>query len=412
MAVTRLNLVVTGSSRDLLAKLTSRIEGAFAPDKPEIEYVRDVVGNVASLRVLLDDAVLPSEQQLALFRSLANLAGRAEESFTFSVGAADAASLNFDTEVTGVAPGGLDVVGTVVTETEVSVGPTTIHTDGGGASTHDLSTTDITVDIPIVPGTLVLSGTISATTETATDDGLGAFPTSTLLPSGGTIDYATGEMTGTTANLDASSDLDETHTKDVANTPLNSVQVGSGAAAGTASVSQVITSSAGGEPSELSWSANVMFGVDFGLNNNSVTGAQTLQLDLLLYGGTAAGDIRLQWAEVSDDATPPTAWGTPTFVGTAPSESPTSALAIDMDGVFHSLEIRKVSDNVLGVSYDGTEETFTFATPILVPSKIEISHTWGDALDRHFNVDDWDFSTSFGSTTTNLFSGLQTKFSA
>lgn len=413
MAVTRLRLLVTDSSRDLLAKLTTRLEGAFAPAVPSVEYVRGSDGSIAELRVVLDDAVVPVEQQRALFRSLANLAGRADESFSFETSGATASDSNFDSLAAGVAPAGFGVSGTVTTEANFVSGPTTIHTDGGGGGTHDLSTTDITVDLPIVPGTLTLEGTISTSTETATDDGAGAFGTSTLLPSGGTIDYSTGAMTGTTAALDASSTLDETHTSDVSDSPLNAAKIDSGAAAGTSSLSQSFDNTAGVNPDSFSWSFGVLFDPLFGLNNNAVSGAQALTLNLYLRGAaTGGGDINIQFSEVSDDATPPTEWGAPAFVGTAPAETPTTALSIDMDGDYHTITIRKVSDTVLGVDYDGVEETFTFGSSILLPSSVEVSHTWGDALDRHFNVDDWSFSSSTASAFSTTFAGLQLSFSA
>jgi hypothetical protein len=51
--------------------------------------------------------------------------------------------------------------------------------------------------------------------------------------------------------------------------------------------------------------------------------------------------------------------------------------------------IRKAADNVIGVAYDGTEELFTFAEELVVPSKVLVNHNWGDALDRSFNIDNW-----------------------
>jgi hypothetical protein len=62
----------------------------------------------------------------------------------------------------------------------------------------------------LTTGSVTLRGFLaSAPTvqETVTDNGAGAFPVSTLLPSGGTITYATGATTGTTASLVATSEL-------------------------------------------------------------------------------------------------------------------------------------------------------------------------------------------------------------
>lgn len=82
-----------------------------------------------------------------------------------------------------------------------------LTTIGGSPATHDLSTTPIT-NTPVQPGSVTIRGVISATTEIAQDDGAGAFPISTLLPAGGTINYASGAFTGTTASLDATTDVE------------------------------------------------------------------------------------------------------------------------------------------------------------------------------------------------------------
>jgi len=93
-----------------------------------------------------------------------------------------------------------------------SSGPNTLTTIAGTPATHDLATTPITLALPVHPGTLSIDVTISAATETITDDGAGNLSgTSGSLPSGGTINYDTGEMTGVTATLDAASTVDETH---------------------------------------------------------------------------------------------------------------------------------------------------------------------------------------------------------
>lgn len=89
-----------------------------------------------------------------------------------------------------------------------AVVPRTVPLDtiGGSPATYNLATNPIP-STPIKPGSIAIHGTISGTIEVALDDGAGAFPVSTLLPSGGTIDYATGAMTGTTDTLDASTDV-------------------------------------------------------------------------------------------------------------------------------------------------------------------------------------------------------------
>lgn len=80
------------------------------------------------------------------------------------------------------------------------------------AAAHDLSTTPITVGLPIHPGTLSITVTIAGNPETITDDGAGNLSgTNGSLPGGGTINYDTGALTGTTAVLDATTDITETH---------------------------------------------------------------------------------------------------------------------------------------------------------------------------------------------------------
>lgn len=81
-----------------------------------------------------------------------------------------------------------------------------LTTIGGSPAAYDLSTAPIP-SVPIRPRSIALHGTISGTVEVALDDGAGNFPVSTLLPSGGTINYTTGAMTGTTASLDASTEV-------------------------------------------------------------------------------------------------------------------------------------------------------------------------------------------------------------
>lgn len=77
-----------------------------------------------------------------------------------------------------------------------------LATIGGAPATHDLSTTPLS-PTPIQLGTVTLRGTIAGTVQATKDDGAGVFPVSALLPSGGTVDYSTGAMTGVTASLDA-----------------------------------------------------------------------------------------------------------------------------------------------------------------------------------------------------------------
>ena len=90
-------------------------------------------------------------------------------------------------------------------------GPNTLHTDGGGGATHDLSGTPVTLALPIHPGTLAISIDIGGGPVVQLDDGAGNFPVTAELPAGGTVDYDTGALTGVTAALLAASTVDESH---------------------------------------------------------------------------------------------------------------------------------------------------------------------------------------------------------
>ncbi len=59
--------------------------------------------------------------------------------------------------------------------------------------------------------------------------------------------------------------------------------------------------------------------------------------------------------------------------------------------------MRLISSRVIGVAYDGVEETFTFDSDIVVPTGATLSHTWGDDLDRSLNVDDWSLTYALSS---------------
>lgn len=391
-----LSLPITGNPAQALLQVQTRLGAVFGRRRVNLEYVHDDVGALTELIVVLADD-LPEEDVRAFRRALENLKGTVGAAVEVPVGSGGAVAATGATEFPTTDLVGFITVGNVAISGALVSGPTTIHTDGGTGLAHDLSTTPITVGLPIQPGTLVLSGTIGAATETATDDGAGAFPTSTLLPSGGTIDYTTGAMTGTTAAIDASSTITETHTTDVSLSAPLAVQIASGAAAGEASLGVAPTKAVGVSTASLEWSFNVNFAPDFGLNNNAVSGAQALTLEARLLGLASGLDVVLQWTAASDDTTPPAAWDTPTFSETKPATAPTAALAVDMDAAYHELVFRQAGPKTLGVSYDGVEELFVFTQDIVVPSKVELSHVWGAALDRYFLVDDWSFSYALGS---------------
>jgi hypothetical protein len=491
-----LSVPVVGNPEQARLQVLSRLDGIFGRRRVGVELVHSPTGVLTEIIVALSDD-LPEEDVRAFRRALDHIDGRLGVAIAVPVGSgggvASTKVSNFDSQGAG-APVGFTTVGNVTVggggaiatgpnllHTDPgggSSGPNLLHTDGGGAATHDLSTTPVTAALPILPGSLTLSGTIGASGEVATDNGAGAFPVSTLLPAGGTINYATGAMTGTTAALDASSTITESHTLDgvavdlstipvtavlpiqpgslsisldigtaetitddglgaltgttgslpgggtinydtgamtgttdalaasttiveshlsggtPALSPAQSATLDSGAAAGDAALICAARKAIGQLPAEMNWSFNTLFASNFALNNNAVAGAKAITLEARLLGAAAGRDIILQWTSLTDDTTPPTDWGTPTFTNAAPGTSPTAALAIDMDGAWHEIVIRRASANVLGVAYDGVEELFTFTEELVVPSKVLVNHNWGDALDRSFNVDDWTFSFS------------------
>lgn len=90
--------------------------------------------------------------------------------------------------------------------------PELLFTVGGVAATHDLSTTPLT-DVPVHPGTVSIAVTMDVGgAQVITDDGNGNLTgTGGSLPLGGTIDYATGAMTGVTAVLAALSTVIATY---------------------------------------------------------------------------------------------------------------------------------------------------------------------------------------------------------
>jgi hypothetical protein len=82
-----------------------------------------------------------------------------------------------------------------------------LTTIGGSPATHDLSTTPLT-PTPVAARSVTIRGVIAGVTQVAQDDGAGVFPISTLLPAGGTVNYSSGAMTGVTASLDASTQVE------------------------------------------------------------------------------------------------------------------------------------------------------------------------------------------------------------
>jgi phage tail sheath protein FI len=110
--------------------------------------------------------------------------------------------------------------------TGASSGPNTLFTNPGVGAPHDLATTPITVDLPMIPGTSTLSIDIGAGPVVQTDDGAGNFPATLELPGPTTVDYNTGALTGITASLLANSAITESHTNSLLTPTIDSVATG------------------------------------------------------------------------------------------------------------------------------------------------------------------------------------------
>jgi hypothetical protein len=390
-----LSIPVVGSPEQALLQVQSRLDGIFGRRRVETELVHDALGVLTEIIVIFPDDT-PEEDIRAFRRALENIDGRLGVAITIPLGSSggvsDSKVSEFDTQNPG-APVGFSVVGGVTVGGGVATGPNLLHTDGGSGLTLDLSTTPITEALPIQPGTLSISLDIGEV-QTITDDGLGALTGTTgSLPGGGTINYVTGDMTGTTAALAVSSTVNESHTSDLSLSPSQSVIFDSGAAAGDAALICAAGKSIGRATAQLDWTFNLNVAPDFGLNNNAVAGAQPITMEARLLGALSGRDIVLQWATSTSDANPPTTWGIPAFVGNVPTGSPTFGITVQMDAAWHPVRIRMVSAQVLGVTVDnGTELLFTFTQDIVVPSKVVLNHNWGAALDRQFSLDNFSFS--------------------
>lgn len=161
-----------------------------------VEVTAGVGGAPAGLdRIDATDEVIGTGDALSTTQFVGTLASVPVLSTTLRIVAADAAVADED-QSTGAASG-----------------PTTLFTNPGVSAPHDLSTTPITVALPIIPGSLTLLIDTGAGPMANTDDGAGAFPITAELPAGGTIDYNTGLMTGVTAALLANSSITESHTQ-------------------------------------------------------------------------------------------------------------------------------------------------------------------------------------------------------
>jgi hypothetical protein len=266
VATSYLSIPVTGVASQALTQVQTRLDGVFGRRRIPLEYVRDGDGDLTEIIVILSDS-LPEEDIRAFRRAMLNIDGTLGAAVDVPLGAGGGVAggkvSDFDAQAPG-APVGFAVLGNVTvaggsssgpnllhTDTGGGAsGPNLLHTDGGGGAALDLSTTPVTVGLPILPGSLSISLNIG-TAETITDDGAGNLTgTGGSLPGGGTINYATGAMTGTTAALAASSTVNESHTvggstHDLSGTPVTTdlpIQPGSLTLSGTiASTSETAT---------------------------------------------------------------------------------------------------------------------------------------------------------------------------
>jgi len=104
----------------------------------------------------------------------------------------------------------------------------------GGPATYNLASNSIDPLSPLAPGTVTIRSILDEENDYSevTDDGAGAFGLSTLLPAGGTVDYTTGNLTGTTATLRIGVQINAIYTRANANgeplTPKGGNGVGTG----------------------------------------------------------------------------------------------------------------------------------------------------------------------------------------
>ncbi len=387
---TYVNVQINGEAEQALLKIKIAFNQSFGSERIDMEVVRDADHAVIGAVLTFADTI-PAAQVSNFVRLLRNQSRRPGEMTVIDGAGSAAGEVGTDFE---------DGLGALLTRGTVSAvgsepkGPVILATIGGVAAAHDLSTTPLSLGAgSIVPGSVVITVDVDGgAPETITDDGAGVLTGTTgSLPGDGTIDYETGEMTGTTVALTAASDVGAAWTEDSGDDDSSGAAVASGGAAGTSSISTLPQSSPGALPSVLRWSFSFRFPADFALNNNAVVGAQQLTLDAKLYGLYGGPEVTiLRWTVATHDAVAPAAWGTPAFFGAKPAEAPTGALALPIDGTWGSVEFDLMSARVLRVSMNGANEDFTFPKDVLVPSKVELACTWGAALDREFGVDNWN----------------------
>ena len=173
---------------------------------------------------LLTNEVLPAS---------AGLINTVNKTFTFNAGVVDN-------------PLHREVVAFSLKYAGTAAAPQTLTTIGGTPATYDLSGAPL-ASTPVQPGPLTLTVNVEGVgLATITDDGAGNLTGSGgSLPLGGTVDYVTGDLTGITAVLAASSTVDANHavssiiTKD----NVQTIEV-SGLTGGPAAPGDVVTDSA------------------------------------------------------------------------------------------------------------------------------------------------------------------------
>jgi hypothetical protein len=394
---TRINFSLSGNVEQALLKLQIRLGQSFPLHQPVLEYVHDAAGNVTNVQVVLTDSI-PSEQVTAFMRAMYNIDGRVGETIGVprgsSAGVTSSLVTSFETEEPDIVPAGFTSSGFAVTAVSQIIDSVLID-DIGLADVLDLSTAPIPLGaVSIVPGSVTITVTIGAVPVLITDDGAGVLTgASGSLPGDGTIDYLTGEMTGTTDTLDASSSVEVSYTTDAGADGTAGMLLYSDAAARTVTLASVSTSAVGSSLDSLDWDFSLLFPAAFAVNNNSVVGAKPLTFDARLTGGLqGGGDIVLRWSVDTHDTVAPTAWGTPDFVQGACTPTPPAGLALPIDGDWANVSFTRVSTRVLRVTVGATTQDFTFGHDIVVPADVALIMTWSAALDRELAVDDWAFT--------------------
>lgn len=182
---------------------------------------------------------------------------------------------------------------------------TVLFTLPEGPQPYNLANQSIAPPSPIEPGTVTIRVILAADTafSTVTDDGAGNFPSGAVLPSGGTINYTTGDLTGITASLETKSQVRALYERANADgeplTPRGGNGVGTGNGGelrlrgGNGGITGdgadvIISSGNGGATSGNSGDINISVG--------SVTSGNAGSLSLASGVGTTPGNLSLRTA--------------------------------------------------------------------------------------------------------------------